>query len=69
MRLTTAAVLLILAAAAPAFAQTTRGAGGPVRAQDRFYTGVEFGVQSGGDSFSDTFTFPANAETGRITTP
>ncbi len=69
MRLTTAAVLLILAAAAPAFAQAPRRAAGPVRAQDRFYAGVDFGVHPGGDSFSDAFTFPANAETARITMP
>jgi len=69
VRLTAAAVLLVLATTAPAFAQTTRGAGGPVRAQDRFYIGVDFGVQSGGDSFSDTFTFPENAETARISAP
>jgi hypothetical protein len=37
VRLTTiAAVLLILAAAAPAFAQTARRAGAPVRGHDRF---------------------------------
>jgi hypothetical protein len=65
----TAAALLIFAATAPAFGQAARRAGAPVRAQDRFYAGVDFGVQSGGESFSDAFTFPANAETARIAAP
>jgi hypothetical protein len=70
---TAAAILVIvLAAAAAAEAQTrpvTRPAPRPQSAPgQRFFVGVDFGVQTGTEDFNDLVPFTANAEPGNFAT-
>jgi hypothetical protein len=60
---------LLLASTSPALAQATRRSAPPVRSQSRFYAGVDFGVQAGGETVTDTVTSPVNGETARFSTP